>query len=190
MKIYIPYFFIFMCLTSCSSGLMNKRYIYIDADKEQDLELIMFKDSTFILKDMYGCNQMSQKGKWEYIDNNKNSDYVNYILSDTTKFFKSTNIHNKVLYSFISNVNNNKYIIKEDQYFPIVKTDTVSFVKNDKILFFRGLTFTKSNKNIEQERIKILEERIIMRIGKEMYIKTIGEGISIKKARENLSYCK
>jgi hypothetical protein len=133
---------------------------------------------------------MAQKGKWKLLSGNKNQDYISYVLHDTTKVLRFTNIHDKVSYTFISNLNNKRFTIKEDSYFPIINTDTISFVKNDKIFFFRGLTFTKSNKNIAQERVKILEKEIISKIGTKMYIKTLGEGISKKKARENLSYCK
>lgn len=190
MKSYIYYIFILFFLISCNNRIIDKRYVYIDADKEHEFEFFFFKDSTFIIKDFHGCNQMAQKGKWKQLIEDSNNDYVNYVLYDTTKVLKYTNIHGKVSYSFVSNFNKKRFTINEDHYFPVISTDTVSFVKKDKVFFLRGLTFTKSNKKLSRERVKILEKRLIEKIGKEMYIKTIGEGVSLKKARENLSYCK
>lgn len=189
MKINIIYLIALFVLNSCSNKFTNAKYTYIDPHKEQDLQLVMYPDSTFILKDIYGCNRMIQKGNWSLLDMDRESKYLKIALSDTINVVKYTNIHDKVYYSFISNVDKIKYVIKEEQYFPLITKDTISIVKNDEILFLRGLTFKKSNKNIEKERIKMLEKEIINRIGKKIYISTIGEGISLKKARENLAYC-
>ncbi len=190
MKNYIYCFSIYLFLISCNSNFINKRYVYLDVDKELELELILFEDSTFILKDINGCNQMSQKGEWKFLNDNNDLNFQKYILFDTTTVYNHTNIHNKVFYSYISNLNNKQYTIREEQYFPIIKNDTISFVKDDKVSFFRESTFIRSNKNLKKERIKILEKKLIDKIGVKMYIKTIGEGKSKKNARKNLSNCK
>jgi hypothetical protein len=143
-----------------------------------------------MLKDIYGCNQMLQKGKWRKMNDNKEGDFVQYLLFDTTKVTKYTNMHNKVFYSYISNVDNRKYSFREEDYFPIINVDTLTFVNNDDIFFFRGLTFKKSNKNLAKKRVKMIENQMITKIGVRMYVKTIGDGISKKRARENITSCK
>lgn len=190
MKKYLFYTIVIITQMSCSHRFINKDYVYINPHKEQDVQLVFNSDSTFILQDNYGCNRMLQKGTWATLKVEQNDKYVQkLILRDTTKVSKVKDWHNKWFYSYYSNIDNKQYITPESQYFPLVKSDTVSIVIKDNVLFMNGLTFKRFNGNIEKERIKMLEDELINKIGKKLYIETMGEGISIKRARENLAKC-
>ncbi|GGE99265.1 hypothetical protein SAMN05443634_102298 [Chishuiella changwenlii] len=190
MKYYTFLFLSILLLVSCSSNFTNKRYVYINESKEHDIEIMFFKDSTFILKDVYGCNKMGQKGNWSFL-NKRNNNKLNtsIILKDTTKVSVSTNMHNKIIYSYTSSLDNKKYMYTENSYFLLINIDTAYFTDKN-ILKINNFEFVHFNGNIEKKRIKILEKQLTNKVGKKIYIETLGKGISSKKARENLKICK
>lgn len=181
---------IFLLSISCSSSFVGKRYIYIDTRKEQEIELYFFKDSTFVLKDINGCYRMGQKGSWSLSNSQDDKFYTSIIMSDDILIKKAKNMHGKNLYSYVNDLDNKQYIQRESNYFPPVILDTSYIIKNDRILKLRGLTFYQYDGDVAKKRLKLLEKEIISEIGKKMYIETIGEGLNIRKARENLIDCK
>lgn len=174
---------------SCSGSFINSRFVYIDAAKEQDMELTFYADSTFVLQDVNGCNVMGQKGAWHLLQNKKIDSYATLLLIDNTKVKVANNMHGQAIYSYTSNLTGNQYMYKAESYFPIVDSDTIHVHDNQNSLIFRNLNFVKFNGNVEKARIKILEKRIIDKFGKKVYIQTYGEGRSMRKARENLAKC-
>jgi len=176
------------CLVSaCSSSYLNQRYAYVDKEREWEMELVLKADSTFLLRDNYGCIQMRQRGTFKRLINNSKQQTL--VLSDTTRVEVRSNVFQKKRYSYLSNVDYKQYMFTEDQYFPLVSLDTV-YVLDDRRVLFRGMTFERFHGNLQKRRIRLVERFYIERFGKDLYIKSIGEGISVKRARENLKKCR
>jgi hypothetical protein len=181
---------ILLTLYSCSSSIIGKRFVYYNSENESDLELIFNKDSTFTLKDEYGCKRMSQKGNWLKMESDEKTFFLyRLILFDSTKPSVSINLFGKKIYTYKSNCDGKIYTIKEDSYFPLISKDTIT-IMNSKNIIFRGLYFFKFKGNIEEVRIINQEKEFIKKFGKKAYIQTIGQGISVTKARESLKECK
>lgn len=161
----------------------------VSTDKEWELELILKSDSTFILKDEYGCNKMAQKGIWKMTTNSPDSLLmIKIIVTDTLNVQKNTNMFGHKIISYTSNLDGLRYSNKEGNQFPLIKNDTIYLVTKNKALY-KGFTFDVYNGQLQKKRVMLLEKIYIDKFGKDLYIKTLGEGISIKKARENLLEC-
>jgi hypothetical protein len=176
-------------IQSCSSSFIGKRFVFYDYFKDLDLELTLYKDSTFVLKDEYGRRKMSQKGKWkmEISDYDSTISTQTLILTDTIKPQIFIDLSKRKWFIYKSNYDNKEYSIRED-YFPLISQDTVILL-NNKNLILRKLNFKVEHGNIEKKKILQAEKFYIKVIGKENYIKSLGEGISVEKARENLKKC-
>ena len=180
-------FLIFFLFAIGENDFLNKRYTYINTDKEWEIELTFYPDSSFVIKDINGCVRMSQKGKWKNGYDKSLSQKVLY-LQDTTSVVRNKLFNNKILYSYTSNYDSSNYVSRQEYYFPLIKQDTIYFIDSETLLF-RGERFVVSNENLQEKRVKVIEDFYINKIGKEMYIKLLGDGESIEKARENLTKC-
>jgi hypothetical protein len=177
--------FIFLFyLSSCSTTLFNRRLIYIDEKIEADIELILNSDSTFLLMDRYGCRQFKQKGLVRKIADKPQT----YLLTDTTEYNLFINQFNDSIYFFTSNVDSKSYSVKKEFLYRIITLDTLTMLSNKKAIL-RNNTFTTSNGDLEAKRVLKIENSIIAKIGKRNYIKTVGENISLERARFNLKNC-
>lgn len=186
MKRIIYIIFSSLCLASCSASFTNKRFVYIDKEKEWEMELVFKPDSSFILRDRYGCVQMSQKGKWSIMMNDTMDKAL--VVSDTTFVKVGYNLFDKIRYSYRSNADGKQYMFTEDQYFPLIRLDTMYIVDKNNIQF-RKMNFYTFEGNLQRKRIRMIEEFYISKIGKSAYVNSIGEGVSVKKARLNLLKC-
>ena len=178
-------------LSSCSSSsFVGKRFTMISTDKEWELELVMKKDSTFTLKDEYGCNKMALKGNWSVIENTDELSIKTILLTDNIKVEHSVNaIFTHIKYvTYQSDLDGLHYINREDEQFPFITKDTIRLVAKNKILL-KGYTFDVYNGNLQQKRLMSIEKIYIDKFGKNNYIKIFGEGKGIKKARENFLEC-
>ncbi len=187
MKIKIIIFAIITILiTSCSLKLTSRVYTTIEPWKEWEIEMKLNKDSTFKMTDRFGCNIFDYSGRWRYY---KDSIFKYLILNDTTK---SEYIKSRNSYQFFNRRIQKLQIVRANQYFPVISTDTGLILSNSRIRF-RGLTFERqellSNKDLSKRRIKILESYYITEMGKDLFIKTFGKGKGIKEARKNLKEC-
>ena len=173
---------------SCSSTLIDKRFTLVSTDKEWELELILYQDSTFTLKDEYGCNKLSQKGKWKVIQNTDNISIKTLLLTDNIEIQYNTNRFGHKTISYESDLDGLRYENKIENQFPLIIKDTLRLVSKNEVVY-KTYTFVIFNGNIQDKRLKQLEEIYIDKIGKENYIEVLGEGKDIKKARENLLKC-
>ncbi len=160
----------------------------VSTDKEWELELILNQDSTFTLKDEYGCNKMSQKGKWKVIENTDDASVKTLLLMDDIEVQNNTNQFGHKIISYESDLDGLRYKNKKENQFPLILSDTLRLVSKDKALY-KAYTFDVYNGNLQDKRLMQLEKIYIDKIGKENYIKSLGEGKDIKKARENLLKC-
>jgi hypothetical protein len=187
-KINFTLFALLLLLTSCNYKLTSKSYIAIEPWKEWEIEIQLNKDSTFRVEDKFGCNLFYYSGFWHY-----NKDYpVNFlILTDTTK---AKYILSHDAYQFYNKKTQKLQIVRDDKYFPVITTDTALIFGNGKNIEFRGLTFKKQklfgSRDLEKKRVKLIEAYYINNMGKELYIKAIGNGKGVKEARKNIRECK
>ena len=177
---YIMLYIVFLSLlSSCSNSVYDKTFIHHDFRKDRDLELTLRSDSTFVLIDRYGCNRMSQTGRWyksaEDIAFFENS----FVLYDTTQVENvHLGIHKGQGYSYTSNYNGKRYLIRKDFYFPLIDRDTLFLIEKNR-LNLNGVVFELSDKNVNKEKILSNEADIIYHIGKRQYIRVYGEGESL-----------
>ena len=109
------------------------------------------------------------------------------LLNDTTK---SEYIKTHDMYQFINKETQKRQVVKTDKYFPVISTDTV-WVLNKRQISFRGLIFDRScsSKNLAKQRVKMIENFYISKMGKELFIKTFSNSGGIKEARKNIREC-
>ncbi|MEE9337835.1 MAG: hypothetical protein V3U87_07120 [Methylococcaceae bacterium] len=160
----------------------------VSTDKEWELELILKQDSTFILKDEYGCNKTAQKGNWRVIENTDNASVKTFLLTDNLEVQNNVNQFGHKTISYQSDLDKLRYENKEENQFPLMINDTIRLVTKDKVLY-KTFTFDVYKGNLQEKRLMLLENIYINKLGKDNYIKTLGEGKGIKKARENLLKC-
>ncbi len=180
--------FLVVLLNSCSSSFVGKRFVMVSTDKEWELELILKQDSTFTLKDEYGCNKMAQKGNWRVIENTDDLFIKTVLLTDNLDVQNNVNQFGHKTISYQSDLDGLRYENKEDNQFPLIKNDTIRLVTKDKVLY-KTFTFDVYKGDLQQKRLMLLENIYINKFGKDNYIKTLGEGKGIKNARENLLKC-
>lgn len=179
-----------LIIFSCKSNLVNKRFTMINTNKEWDIELRLLKDSTFVLKDMYGCNRMAQKGSWEVIENVSPLFSKTILLKDNKiNPIYSTNFHDFKIITYKSTLDGKEYKNKVVNQYPLIKSDTLYFNKKNKLIF-RNHIYKVFNGSLEKKRVAYLEKFYINKMGKKLYIETIGDGESLKSARMKLKECK
>ena len=188
----ILYILIAVLFYSCSSSFVGKKFTMISTDNEWEIELVLNRDSTFTLIDKYGCVRMAQKGKWKVINNTDTIFDILFlktiVLTDTLQAEKWVNRFGHRMISYHSNLNGLYYHNRESEQFPLVTNDTLFLVAKNKALF-KTFTFDIYNGNLQKKRVLAVEKFYIDRTGKLLYIKLLGEGISIEKARENIIKC-
>jgi hypothetical protein len=160
----------------------------VSTDKEWELELVLKQDSTFTLKDEYGCNKVAQKGNWRVIENTDDISIKTVLLTDNLEVQNNVNQFGHKTISYQSDLDGLRYENKEDNQFPLIKSDTIRIVTKSKALY-KTFTFDVYDGDLQQKRLMSLEYIYIDKFGKDNYIKTLGEGKGIKKARENLLKC-
>lgn len=160
----------------------------VSTDKEWELELVLKQDSTFTLKDEYGCNKVAQKGNWRVIENTDDISIKTVLLTDNLEVQNNVNQFGHKTISYQSDLDGLRYENKEDNQFPLIKSDTIRIVTKNKALY-KTFTFDVYDGDLQQKRLMSLENIYIDKFGKDNYIKTLGEGKGIKKARENLLKC-
>ena len=160
----------------------------VSTDKEWELELILKKDSTFTLKDEYGCNKLSQKGNWKVIENTDDVSIKMLLLTDNLEVQDNLNQFGHRTISYQSDLDKLRYENKEENQFPLIINDTIRLITKDKVLY-KTFTFDVYDGDLQEKRLMLLEKTYIDKLGKDNYIKTLGEGKGIKKARENLLKC-
>ena len=177
------YVVILLVIISCSHSI----YTTIEPWKEWEIELKLNKDSTFKMTDRFGCNIFDYSGQWHY---HKNYTLNFIVLTDTTK---SEYIKSHDMYQFFNRETQKQQVVRADQYFPVISTDTV-WILNNRKMNFRRLTFDKqrlwSSKDLGKKRVQMVEKFYIDKMGKELFIKTFGNGKGIKEAEKNIRYCK
>lgn len=160
----------------------------ISTDKEWELELVLKPDSTFTLKDEYGCNKLSQKGNWAVIENTDDSTIKTILLTDDLKVQNNVNQFGLRTISYLSDLDGLRYENKEENQFPLITKDTIRLVTKGKV-FYKTFDFDLFEGNLQEKRLSALEKLYINKLGKDNYIKILGEGKGIKEARENLLKC-
>lgn len=175
---------IMLIIASCTPKLTNSIYSTVEPWKEWEVELVFHKDSTFKMKDRFGCNLFAYSGQWHY---NKSATLGFIVLNDTTK---SEYIKSHDMYQFFNKETQKQQVVKIDKYFPVISTDTV-WVLNKRQVCLRGLVFDRSgsSKNLAKQRVKMIEDFYISKMGKGLFIKTFSDGGGIKKARKNIREC-
>lgn len=172
---------------SCKNSKVSGNYIYINLDYEWDIELKLF-DEKFTLIDSSGCIKMSQKGRYVHVDSQDSMFQTVLVLkSSIPEKYELNDAGGKDRIVYVSNLDNLKYSIEKEYYFPLVQLDTLFFYNKDSCLF-RDLVFTRFNGDVGHERVLRQEKLIISKIGQEKYIEVLGEGVGKEKARENLRY--
>ncbi len=178
-----------LALSSFRTEDLSGRYVYIDVQNEWDLELTL-NNGIFTLIDSSGCVRMSQKGKYELLQNQDSlfpmtvvikCEIVNkYVLNDASG-------RERIVY--VSNLDSLTYSIEKEYYFPLVVQDTLVIYNKDSCML-RGVVFFHFDGDVESERILRQEKKIISKFGEEKYIEILGDGQGKEKARENLKYKK
>jgi hypothetical protein len=172
---------------SCSNNITRGKFTAIEPWKEWEIELKFYKDSTFTIIDSFGCNRFYYSGQWRY---HNDSILAFIVLHDTTRseYDKSHDV-----YQYYDIKTQKQQIVRAKEYFSVISEDTV-WVLNKRQISFRQLTFYRkrlfSSNDLEKERAKMIEDFYISKIGKELYIKTLGDGKGIKEARKNIIDCK
>lgn len=184
-NIKLTIFVFFILLTICSetkaqmieNDITKGSYIYYDIFSEFDFEMTFYKDSTFVLRDRYGCNCMYQKGKYIAID------------SSHLLLLNTTNIHYNTTYEvtrMITYDDNNCMCVSTRPF--LFDNDTLSIINQDS-LEIKKIKFYISNENVADLRVKATEDYIISQIGYETYVNNYGKG-NLNEARRKLRDCK
>ena len=176
-----------LLFASCTQKLTKGKYTAIEPWKEWEIKLKFNRDSTFTMNDEFGCNRFDYSGKWHY---RKDSLFIVIVLNDTTK---SEYVKSHDMYQFYDMKTQKLQVVKASEYFPVISTDT-AWVLNEKQVRFRGLMFKRkgllSTNDLGKERAKMIEDFYVKKMGRELFIKTFGNGKGIKEARKNISDCK
>lgn len=177
---------IMLVTTSCARKLTTGKYTVIEPWKEWEVELKFNKDSTFEMTDKFGCNLFDYRGQWQY---HKDTNRSFIVLNDT---IKSEYVKSHDMYRFFDRKTQKQQIVKADRYFPVISTDTV-WVLSKRQISFRQLIFDRkrlsSRKDLSKVRVKMVEDFYISKMGKELFIKTFGDGKGIEEARKNIRDC-
>lgn len=167
---------------SCTS----KKYFAIEPWKGWEIELSLNKDSTFILSDTIGCNTFYYMGKWHL---SKDSLFNYVILKDTINVIYNADYN---MFSYFNQHTKQKQVVEAQDFFSIGEIDTILII-NKNMMLFKNLTFNRTkiceSNNLEEKRIKIIENYYINKMGKKLYIKVLGDGKSVNQARKNLKDC-
>ena len=186
-KIIAKSYIIILLVTSCTHKLTNSNYTTVEPWKEWEIELKFNKDSTFKMTDKFGCNLFDYSGQWHY---HKDAVLGFIVLNDTTK---SEYIKSHDMYQFFNKETQKLQVVRADKYFPVISTDTV-WILNERQISFRRLVFDRqrlsSKKDLSKQRVKLIEDFYVGKMGQELFIKTFSNGKGIKKARKNISDCK
>jgi len=186
-KIIAKSYIIILLVTSCTHKLTNSNYTTVEPWKEWEIELKFNKDSTFKMTDRFGCNLFDYSGQWHY---HKDAVLDFIVLNDSTK---SEYIKSHDMYQFFNKETQKLQVVRADKYFPVISTDTV-WILNERQISFRRLVFDRqrlsSKKDLSKQRVKLIEEFYVGKIGRELFIKTFGNGKGIEEAKKNISDCK
>ncbi|SFW81962.1 hypothetical protein [Chitinophaga sancti] len=146
-----------------------QNYYYVEPFKEQEVNLYLKGDSTFIFQDLTGCNQFEFTGRYKQI----NDSTVSYLLFSSVK-----------LQNVLPNSNN-------DLIFSVQDGDTAWIINRDRIFIHKQpfIATSKSTINLQEIRYKKLEEYYIGLLGKEGFLRVFGDG-SKKEAKKRLLDCK
>jgi len=178
---------IILVITSCTYKLTNSNYTTVEPWKEWEIELKFNNDSTFKMTDSFGCNLFNYSGQWHY---HKDAVLEFIILNDTTK---SEYIKSHDMYQFFNKETQKLQVVRADKYFPVISTDTV-WILNKRQISFRGLVFDRQRlskeEDLSKKRVKMIEDFYIGKMGRELFIKTFGDGKGIEEARKNIKECK
>lgn|SRR5690554_523255 len=169
--------------SSCSRSFINNTYSYLSFNNNRDLQvdLIFFEDSTFLLKDIYGRKQFTQKGTWRLLNVDSNSsynlDFPVILLTDTPMIEErlSSSHHGLIepreLVIYISNYDGKYYRFLKEVYmqFPLIEQDTVYFYPNNWIEF-RNLHLKKSNGTTDRIYYKQMEKYYLTWLGKKNFL--------------------
>lgn len=154
-KLLLPILF----LTSCSARITSRRFALIQPEREWEVTLTLKEDSTFILKDDFGCNKFYYSGKWQYLNS---SAAFKVILSDT---LKAEFVRSYGAYKVYNRNINSEELYLPNRYFPVISRDTITFNKNKTEIFFRHLVFKKqtvfNRKNLSKTSASILARMLV-----------------------------
>ncbi|WP_143150976.1 copper resistance protein NlpE [Chitinophaga sancti] len=157
MKILII-FALLLVLTSCSSKITDRRFVTIKPLRDWEVTLTFNKDSSFIMKDDFCCNEFYYCGKWRYVTNSKNT----IVLSDTIKavfddYHEAFKVYNRDKHYF--------QLYPPHYYFPIISNDTITIKKNGRKILFRDLKFERQTifdrKNLSKTRALLIAHELV-----------------------------
>lgn len=142
------------------------RFVHFDFQKDLDLELIINKDGTFELKDLFGRQQMRQVGTYHGLDKKK------LLLIDTTLIGERKMLTDRKKYNVYEY--NSKYLYMDSQLFSSVKKDSLQIVDYNHIVL-KGLMFEKIDHDYTfEDKIRLTEEHYKNLYGKKKLKKMFG----------------
>lgn len=172
-------------LSTCSVDKTGE-FGYFSVDQEWEIQLEIYEDYTFKIEDKYGCNQLKQTGEWQLIEEANNKAVI-LLMDKNIEINKGTNLNGKEVISYFDSLTNTYYQNPIENQFPLIDMDTIYLEKGQ--LKLKNYTFKRGLDDLQNKRILEIEKSYINDIGKDQYIKLLGDGISIKRARENLKKC-
>lgn len=158
---------IFCSCDASRKGMQN--YYFVEPFKEQEVNLYLKDDSTFIFQDLTGCNQFEFTGRYKQV----NDSTISYLIFNSVK---------------PQNVLPNS---SSDLIFSVQDGDTAWLINRERIFIHRQpfIATSKSKINLQKIRYKKLKAYYTSLLGKEGFLKVFGDG-SKKKAKKRLLECK
>jgi len=142
------------------------RLIYFDFQKDLDLELVINKNGTFELRDLFGSQQMRQEGTYHRLDKKT------LLLIDTTLIGEREMLTDRKKYNVYEY--NSKYLYMDNQLFSSVKNDSLQIVDYNHIVL-KGFVFEKIDHDYTfEDKIRLTEEHYKNLYGKKTLKKMFG----------------
>lgn len=166
---FVVFAIVMFMFFSCNVTRDNMtRYYDVEAFQEQEMSLLLTKDSSFTLEDLLGCNRFKFTGKYKQFGTYP----TGYLVFDS--------------------VQSHKVMIVPDTrgIFPVKNGDTAWLINSERIsLHQKAFKITTRKKlDLREIRYKQIKAFYIDLLGEKGFLETFGEG-SEKEARRRILHC-
>lgn len=158
-------------------GSITKCTYIIYNISDRNIELNFYPDSTFVLRDSFGCDRKYQKGKYKFVNSSK------IIMQNETKITTYITSGYDVI-DYVTYDERGNYLSSRDPVF--IKDDTLSIINKDTIVL-KQLKFVSSKESVSDLSLRAMEDYIIEKQGYDKYV-TPGRG-DLNETRRKLRDC-